>query len=178
MKGLQATRKIWPATKAYRQEMVEHREKGGLIGWIGGDTAATELLYAFDILPQHIDSMATNFSAKQVSQDFIVRAEAWGFPRDFCSYYKTDVGYLLSSVDEYPQIESVAWPKPDLMIGGPSVCFLHPHGIQFLQRFLNTPAFVFDSPKLPFRTGPDKEHAFVGCEVPYEIEDHFFETSL
>ena len=93
VKGLQATRKIWPATKAYRQEMVEHRKKGGLIGWIGGDTAATELLYAFDILPQHIDSMATNFSAKQVSQDFIERAEAWGFPRDFCTYYKTDIGY-------------------------------------------------------------------------------------
>ncbi|MFC1857547.1 2-hydroxyacyl-CoA dehydratase subunit D [Thermodesulfobacteriota bacterium] len=178
VKGLQATRKIWPGTKAYRQEMVEHREKGGLIGWIGGDTATTELLYAFDILPQHIDSMATNFSAKQVSQDFIVRAEAWGFPRDFCSYYKTDVGYLLSSVDDYPQIESVAWPKPDLMIGGPSVCFLHPHGIQFLQRFLNTPAFVFDSPKLPYRMAPDKDHTYIGCEVPYEIEDHFFEYGL
>jgi benzoyl-CoA reductase/2-hydroxyglutaryl-CoA dehydratase subunit BcrC/BadD/HgdB len=158
--------------------MIEHREKGGLIGWIGGDTAATELLYAFDILPQHIDSMATNFSAKQVSQDFIIRAEKWGFPRDFCSYYKTDVGYLLSSIDDYPQIESVAWPKPDLMIGGPSVCFLHPHGIQFLQRFLNTPAFIFDSPKLPYRLVPDKDHTFIGCEVPYEIENHFFEYGL
>ncbi len=178
VKGLQATRRIWPSTKQYRQEMVEHRKKGGFIAWIGGDTATTELLYAFDILPQHIDSMATNFAAKQVSQDFILLAENWGFPKDFCTYYKTDVGYLLCSLNDFPQIESVAWPRPDFLIGGPSVCFLHPHGIQFLQRFLNVPAFIFDSPKPPYRLKPKPDQEFVGCEAPYELEDHFLDYGL
>ncbi len=178
VKGLQAARSIWPATKAYKQEMVDHRDQGGLIGWIGGDTASTELLFAFDIMPQHIDSMATNFAAKQISPDFILRAEEWGFPKDFCSYYKTDIGYLLSSVEEYPQIQTVAWPKPDLLLGGPSVCFLHPHGIQFLKRFLNIPAFIFDTPKPPYRLFSEDNNEHIGCEAPHEVESHFLDYGL
>lgn len=178
VKGIEATKKIWPATKAYKQEMDEHRDRGGLIAWIGGDTASTELLYAFDILPQYIDSMATNFSAKQVSADFIIRAEEWGFPRDFCSYYKTDFGYLLSSIEDYPQIKSIAWPRPDLLIGGPSVCFLHPHGIRFLQKYFQVPAFIFDTPKPNYRVFPDEDHIYVGCESPHELESHFMDYGL
>lgn len=181
VKGLEATRRIWPGTKAYRQDMVEHRQKSGLIGWIGGDTATTELLFAFDVLPQHIDSMATNFSAKQVSQQFIERAEAWGFPKDFCTYYKTDFGYLLSSVQEFPQIEVIAWPRPDFLIGSPCVCFLHPHGIQFLQKYFNVPAFIFDTPKPPYRmTVPVTDRiASIGCEAPYyELESHWMDYGM
>jgi len=186
IKGLEATRRIWPATKAYKIEMEEHKKKGGLSTWNGGDTASLELLYALDILPQHIDSMATNFSAKQVSEDFILRSEEWGFPRDFCTYYKTVYGYLLSSVEEYPQIKPIAWPKPDLLVGGNSVCLTHPHGIRSLQKYFNIPAFIFDTPHPAYRMDKhdvdDKEatyaHHYIGGSYQHEIEEQYIDYEL
>jgi benzoyl-CoA reductase/2-hydroxyglutaryl-CoA dehydratase subunit BcrC/BadD/HgdB len=178
-KGLEAARKIWQLTKAYKSEMEEHRKKGGLIAWSGG-FLITEVLYAFDILPQQVDNMAAGLAAKQVSEDFILRAEQQGFPRDFCTYYKTLYGYLDVDIKDYPQIEAVAWPKPDIMVGGLQVCITHPRGALSLGKRLNIPTFVMDLPKpSPLLDRHDDcvlapyEHPDIGSFYRHEIEDHY-----
>ena len=181
-KGLQAARLVYPATKAYKKEMEEARKnKTNLIAWCGGGITSIELLYAFDILPQHIDNMGATFAAKQVSQAFIERAEAEGFNKEMCSYYKTVYGYLQAG-SEFPQITDIAWPAPDLLIGSNSVCLTHSRGIRMLQDYFNVPTFVFDCVTIPSRMdrhsideNTSYEHSVIGTDYKHGIEKRYID---
>ena len=180
VKGLAAAKAIWPAIKAYKLEMDEAK-KEGRVAWCGGGMTSIELLYAFGYLCQHIDNMAASFSAKQVSLDFILRAEQEGFPRDFCTYYKTVLGSMFSKMEDYPQLKVIDWPKPDILVGSNAVCITHARGIQDLQRRFNVPTFMFDMLKIPprldiHRGGLEEapyEHSHLGSDYKHEIETQY-----
>ena len=181
-KGLQAARLIYPGSKAYKKEMDEAKKnKTNLIAWCGGGITSIELLYAFDILPRHIDNMAATFAAKQVSQAFIERAETEDFTHDMCSYYKTIYGYLQEG-DQYLQISYNAWPVPDLLVGGNEVCITHARGIGMLQDYMKVPTFMFDTVTLPNRMDTHTslqemayEHSVIGTDYKHEIERHYID---
>jgi benzoyl-CoA reductase/2-hydroxyglutaryl-CoA dehydratase subunit BcrC/BadD/HgdB len=184
-KGLQAARLVYPATKAYKKEMEEARKNNtGLIAWCGGGITSIELLYAFDILPQHIDNMGATFAAKQVSLPFIECSEADDFNRDMCSYYKTVYGYLQIG-NEYPQISDIAWPTPDLLVGSNAVCLTHSRGIRMLQNYFSVPAFVFDC--LSPHTRMDQhvheenapyEHSVIGTDYKHELDRKYVDYMI
>ena len=180
VKGLSAAKLIWPATKAFKSEMDETK-KNHRVAWCGGGITAIELLYAFGYLVQHIDNMAAGFSAKQVSGDYILRAEGEGFPRDFCTYYKTVFGHLLSNIEDYPQCKVIDWPRPDILVGSNAVCITHARGIQDLQKRFNVPTFMFDMLKIPPRmdehhNSPEEapyEHSYLGSDYKHDIESQY-----
>jgi len=181
VKSLASTKLIWPAVKAFKLEMDEAK-KNHRVAWCGGGITGIELLYAFGYLVQHIDNMAATFSAKQVSSDYILRAEEEGYPRDFCTYYKTIFGHLSSNIEDYPQCKVIDWPRPDVLVGSNTVCITHSRGIQMLQKRFNVPMFMFDMLKIPPRLdehpgyGPEEtpyRHSYLGSDYKHDIENQY-----
>lgn len=179
-KGLETSRQVYPALKAYKIEMEQAKEEGKLIAWCGGGTTSIEILHAMDILPQHIDNMAATFAAKQLSKEYCEAAEEDGLPHDFCSYYRTMWGYVKAGDKADPRVASIAWPEPDLIVGSNSVCTTHANGTNMLARHFGVPVFNFDvptvHPRMDVHRDPDhryKEHSHIGTTYPHEFEEHY-----
>ncbi|TFG04791.1 MAG: 2-hydroxyacyl-CoA dehydratase [Promethearchaeota archaeon] len=101
-----------------------------------------ELLYAMDVQPMLPENSATVSAAQKYSQNFIELAEEEGFSYDLCSYFKTNVGAVLSNAE----MTKGGTRKPTFMLSSDVICDTHVNWFQVQAERLNVPHYVIDVP--------------------------------
>ena len=101
-----------------------------------------EMLYAMDVQPMLPENSATVSAAQKFSQNFIELAEEEGFSYDLCSYFKTNVGAVLSNAD----MSKGGTRKPTFMLSTDVICDTHVNWFQVQAERLNVPHFSIDVP--------------------------------
>ncbi|MFW9946722.1 MAG: 2-hydroxyacyl-CoA dehydratase subunit D [Candidatus Odinarchaeota archaeon] len=107
-----------------------------------------ELLYAMDVQPILPENSATISAAQKYSKDFIEIAEAEGFSYDLCSYFKTNVGAVISNAD----ITKGGTGKPTFMLSTDVICDTHVNWFEVQAERLNVPHYTLDIPHVVSNT--------------------------
>ena len=107
-----------------------------------------ELLYAMDIQPILPENSATISAAQKYSRDFIEIAEAEGFSYDLCSYFKTNVGAVISNAD----LTKGGTGKPTFMLSTDVICDTHVNWFEVQAERLKVPHYTLDIPHVVSNT--------------------------
>ncbi len=122
-------------------------------------TAGTpvELLYAMDVQPMLPENSATIAAAQKLSKNFIEIAEDEGFSYDICSYFKTNVGAVVSGAD----MTKGGTRKPTFMLSSDVICDTHVNWFQVQsERMGNVPHFTIDVPHVVSNTNKRQLYYF------------------
>jgi len=101
-----------------------------------------EMLYSMDVQPMLPENSATVSAAQKFSQKFIEIAEEQGYSYDLCSYFKTNVGAVLSNAS---MLEG-GTRKPTFMLSTDVICDTHVNWFQVQAERMNVPHFTIDVP--------------------------------
>lgn len=107
-----------------------------------------ELIYAMDVQPILPENSATISAAQKYSRDFIEIAEAEGFSYDLCSYFKTNVGAVISNAD----ITKGGTGKPTFMLSTDVICDTHVNWFEVQAERLKVPHYTLDIPHVVSNT--------------------------
>jgi len=107
-----------------------------------------EMLYAMDVQPMLPENSATVSAAQKFSQKFIEIAEEQGYSYDLCSYFKTNVGAVLSNAS---MLEG-GTRKPTFMLSTDVICDTHVNWFQVQAERMNVPHFTIDVPHVVSNT--------------------------
>ena len=154
--------KMLNATNKLKNEMGRHflaieqaYRDGKPTAWA---TAATpvEFLYAMNVQPMLPENSATISAALKKSQEFIELAEEEGFSYDLCSYFKTNVGAVLSNAD----MSVGGTRKPTFMLSSDVICDTHVNWFQVQAERFNVPHFTIDVPHVVSNTNNRQREYF------------------
>ncbi|MFX0020188.1 MAG: 2-hydroxyacyl-CoA dehydratase subunit D [Promethearchaeota archaeon] len=147
-------RKMLNATQGLKNVMGRHFlaieqafRDGKPIAWATSGSPV-ELLYAMDVQPILPENSATISAAQKYSKNFIEIAEAEGFSYDLCSYFKTNVGAVLSNAD----ITKGGTGKPTFMLSTDVICDTHVNWFEVQAERLNVPHYTLDIPHVVSNT--------------------------
>ena len=107
-----------------------------------------EILYAMGVQPMLPENSATVSAAQKYSKNFIEIAEDEGFSYDLCSYFKTNVGAVLSEAD----MLKGGTRKPTFMLSTDVICDTHVNWFQVQAERFNVPHFTLDVPHVVSNT--------------------------
>jgi benzoyl-CoA reductase/2-hydroxyglutaryl-CoA dehydratase subunit BcrC/BadD/HgdB len=107
-----------------------------------------EMLYAMDIQPMLPENSATISAAQKYSKNFIEIAEQEGFSYDLCSYFKTNVGAVISNAG----ITEGGTKKPAFMLSTDVICDTHVNWFQVQAQRYNVPHYTIDVPHIVSNT--------------------------
>jgi benzoyl-CoA reductase/2-hydroxyglutaryl-CoA dehydratase subunit BcrC/BadD/HgdB len=102
-----------------------------------------EIMWIYDIFPDHPENMATVAAARKQSLRLIEHAEGMGFSRDLCSYCKTNIGAYETKIKK--TLGGIS--KPDLVFCTNAICDTHWKWFQIMADKMNVPFFMLDIPK-------------------------------
>ena len=146
--------KMLNATNKLKNEMGRHflaieqaHRDGKPTAWATAGTPV-ELLYTMGVQPMLPENSATISAALKKSQDFIELAEDEGFSYDLCSYFKTNLGAVLSQAD----MSVGGTRKPTFMLSSDVICDTHVNWFQVQAKRLNVPHFTIDVPHVVSNT--------------------------
>jgi benzoyl-CoA reductase/2-hydroxyglutaryl-CoA dehydratase subunit BcrC/BadD/HgdB len=134
-----------------------------------------EMLYAMDVQPMLPENSATVSAAQKFSQNFIELAEEEGFSYDLCSYFKTNVGAVLSNAD----MSKGGTRKPTFMLSTDVICDTHVNWFQVQAERLNVPHFSIDVPHVVSNMNQRQYNYFKNyvTEQLYELLDFIQEVT-
>ena len=162
MSAVKKRGKMLNATNKLKNEMGRHFlaieqafRDGKPTAWATAGTPV-ELLYAMDVQPMLPENSATISAALKKSQDFIELAEEEGFSYDLCSYFKTNVGAVLSNAD----MSVGGTGKPTFMLSSDVICDTHVNWYQVQAERLNVPHFTIDVPHVVSNTNNRQREYF------------------
>ena len=148
------TGKMLNATNKLKNEMGRHflaieqaYRDGKPTAWATAGTPV-EFLFTMDVQPMLPENSATISAALKKSQDFIELAETEGFSYDLCSYFKTNVGAVLSNAD----MSVGGTRKPTFMLSSDVICDTHVNWFQVQAERFNVPHFTIDVPHVVSNT--------------------------
>ncbi|MFX1373475.1 MAG: 2-hydroxyacyl-CoA dehydratase subunit D [Promethearchaeota archaeon] len=154
--------KMLNATNKLKNEMGRHYlaieqayREGKPTAWATAGTPV-ELLYAMDVQPMLPENSATISAALSKSQNFIEVAEDEGFSYDLCSYFKTNVGAVLSNAN----MNVGGTRKPTFMLSSDVICDTHVNWFQVQAERLNVPHFTIDVPHVVSNTNNRQREYF------------------
>jgi benzoyl-CoA reductase/2-hydroxyglutaryl-CoA dehydratase subunit BcrC/BadD/HgdB len=101
-----------------------------------------EMLYAMDVQPILPENSATISAAQKFSQNFIEIAEEEGFSYDLCSYFKTNVGAVVSNAD----MVKGGTRKPTFMLSTDVICDTHVNWFEVQAERFGVPHYTIDVP--------------------------------
>jgi benzoyl-CoA reductase/2-hydroxyglutaryl-CoA dehydratase subunit BcrC/BadD/HgdB len=107
-----------------------------------------EMLYAMDVQPMLPENSATVSAAQKYSKNFIEIAEAEGFSYDLCSYFKTNVGAVLSNAG----MAEGGTRKPTFMLSTDVICDTHVNWFQVQAERFGVPHYSIDVPHVVSNT--------------------------
>ncbi len=146
--------KMLNATNKLKNEMGRHflaieqaYRDGKPTAWATAGTPV-EFLYAMNVQPMLPENSATISAALKKSQEFIELAEEEGFSYDLCSYFKTNVGAVLSKAD----MSVGGTRKPTFMLSSDVICDTHVNWFQVQAERFNIPHFTIDVPHVVSNT--------------------------
>ncbi len=147
-----ASRHLRDLIEGYGMGCLEADKTGQPTAWITAG-APVEVLYTMGVFPFHPENAACVAGAGKISLKYIEQAEAEGFSRDLCSYFKTNIGVTsllteLGMIKKPADIQKGAISKPTFMVPGGSICDTHVKWFQTQARRMNVPIFVLDVPHL------------------------------
>ena len=157
------TGKMLNATNKLRNEMGRHflaieqaYREGKPTAWATAGTPV-ELLYSMDIQPMLPENSATMSAALKKSQNFIELAEDQGYSYDLCSYFKTNVGAVLSNAE----MSAGGTRKPTFMLSSDVICDTHVNWFQIQsERMGGVPHFTLDIPHVVSNTNNRQKEYF------------------
>ncbi len=162
MSNIKKSGKMLNATNKLRNEMGRHYlaieqayREGKPTAWATAGTPV-ELLYAMDVQPMLPENSATISAALKHSQNFIELAEDEGFSYDLCSYFKTNVGAVLSKAD----MSIGGTRKPTFMMSSDVICDTHVNWFQVQAERFNVPHFTIDVPHVVSNTNNRQREYF------------------
>ncbi len=134
-------------------------------------TAGTpvELLYSMDVQPMMPENSATVSAALKHSQNFIELAEDEGYSYDLCSYFKTNVGAVLSNAE----MSIGGTRKPAFMMSSDVICDTHVNWFQVQAERFKVPHFTIDVPHVVSNTNNRQRNYFINYvkEQLWELVD-------
>ncbi|GAW92631.1 2-hydroxyacyl-CoA dehydratase subunit D [Calderihabitans maritimus] len=146
--SLTVTKAIYPLVKQFYQEAWQAKEQGKLICWAGvGDPR--ELFWAMNLVPVFPENFSAACGAKQVAGNACAIAEAHGYSRETCSYFRNTFGYMVGK-DELPPPPGGGMPDPDLLILTVNSCHTRPKWWRIMERHLDVPTFILEAPTIPW----------------------------
>ncbi|MFX0031092.1 MAG: 2-hydroxyacyl-CoA dehydratase subunit D [Candidatus Hodarchaeota archaeon] len=104
--------------------------------------APVEMLYAMDVQPILPENSATISAAQKFSQNFIEIAEQEGYSYDLCSYFKTNVGAVVSNAD----MAKGGTRKPTFMLSADVICDTHVNWFEVQAERFGVPHYTIDVP--------------------------------
>ena len=134
-----------------------------------------EMLYAMDVQPMLPENSATVSAAQKYSQNFIEIAEAEGFSYDLCSYFKTNVGAVLSNAG----MAEGGTRKPTFMLSTDVICDTHVNWFQVQAERFGVPHYSIDVPHVVSNTSNRQYNYFKKyvAEQLYEFIDFMQEVT-
>ncbi|MHA2038455.1 MAG: 2-hydroxyacyl-CoA dehydratase subunit D [Promethearchaeota archaeon] len=149
------TGKMLNATNKLRNEMGRHFlaieqafREGAPTAWATAGTPV-ELLYSMGVQPMLPENSATISAALKKSQNFIELAEDQGYSYDLCSYFKTNVGAVISNAE----MSEGGTRKPTFMLSSDVICDTHVNWFQVQsERMGGVPHFTIDIPHVVSNT--------------------------
>ena len=157
------TGKMLNATNKLRNEMGRHflaieqaYREGKPTAWATAGTPV-ELLYSMDVQPMLPENSATVAAALKKSKNFIELAEDQGYSYDLCSYFKTNVGAVLSNAE----MSAGGTRKPTFMLSSDVICDTHVNWFQIQsERMGGVPHFTLDIPHVVSNTNNRQKEYF------------------
>ncbi|MHA1803952.1 MAG: 2-hydroxyacyl-CoA dehydratase subunit D [Promethearchaeota archaeon] len=134
-----------------------------------------EFLYMMDVQPMLPENSATVSAAQKYSQRFIELAEEEGFSYDLCSYFKTNVGAVLTNAD----MSKGGTRKPTFMLSTDVICDTHVNWFQVQAERFNVPHYTIDVPHVVSNTNQRQYDYFKNYvkEQLYELIDFIQEVT-
>jgi len=163
MSNVKKTGKMLKATNKLRNEMGRHflaieqaYREGKPTAWATAGTPV-ELLYSMGVQPMLPENSATVSAALKKSQNFIELAEDQGYSYDLCSYFKTNVGAVLSNAE----MSEGGTRKPTFMLSSDVICDTHVNWFQVQsERMGGVPHFTIDIPHVVSNTTNRQKNYF------------------
>ncbi len=150
------------ATNKLKNEMGRHflaieqaYREGRPTAWATAGTPV-ELLYSMGVQPMLPENSATISAALKKSQNFIEVAEDEGYSYDLCSYFKTNVGAVLSNAE----MSVGGTRKPTFMLSSDVICDTHVKWFQVQAERFNVPHFTLDVPHVVSNTNNRQREYF------------------
>ena len=118
------------------------------IGWItsGGPV---ELLIVMGIIPIYPENHGAMIGAKKMGEELSDVAEAEGYSRDLCSYFRVDVGHsreFKSPIGGMPLLAKPGLPRPDFLLCCNNICGTVLKWYEVQARYYNVPLIFLDTP--------------------------------
>jgi len=134
-----------------------------------------EMLYAMDVQPMLPENSATISAALKFSQKFIELAEEQGYSYDLCSYFKTNIGAVLSNAS----MTEGGTRKPAFMLSTDVICDTHVNWFQVQAERMSVPHFTIDVPHVVNNTTNRQLNYFKKyvTEQLYELVDFMQEVT-
>ena len=107
-----------------------------------------EYLYVMGVQPMLPENSATVAAAQKYSKNFIEIAEDEGYSYDLCSYFKTNVGAVVSKAE----MSKGGTRKPTFMLSTDVICDTHVNWFQVQAERFNVPHFTLDIPHVVSNT--------------------------
>ncbi len=134
-----------------------------------------EMLYSMDVQPMLPENSATVSAAQKFSQNFIEIAEQQGYSYDLCSYFKTNVGAVISNAG----MMEGGTRKPAFMLSTDVICDTHVNWFQVQAERFNVPHFTLDIPHVVSNTNNRQYNYFKNyiAEQLYDLLDFIQEIT-
>ena len=134
-----------------------------------------EILYAMEVQPILPENSATISAARKLSKNFIELAEEQGFSYDLCSYFKTNIGAVLTNAG----ITEGGTRKPTFMLSTDVICDTHVNWFQVQAERFNVPHYTIDVPHVVSNTTNRQYNYFKKyvTEQLYELLDFIQEVT-
>jgi bcr-type benzoyl-CoA reductase subunit B len=117
-----------------------HANRHHKVAWVTSG-APIEFLKALDYYLLYPENHAVICGTARVVEEISSKAEHAGYSRDLCSYARTDIGSVLSSVTPVGKL-----PKPDLLVACTNICQTVLHWYRVLAHHFKVPLVLIDTP--------------------------------
>jgi len=124
----------------YMEAKMPKEQRGKPIAWItsGGPV---EPLHVMDVIPIYPENYGAMIGASKMGVDLCERAEEMGYPRDLCSYARSDIAS--AEINGGP---IGGLPEPDMLICCNNICGTVLKWYEVQARRYNVPLFILDTP--------------------------------
>ncbi len=137
-----------------------YKEQGSRkVAWVTA-LSPVEVLYAADFMPLYPEQYSAACGAFKMSLELVERAEKAGYPQDLCSYFRCNMGHVLSGDGPLGGLA-----KPDFLLLSGNFCLTRVKWWEILSEELKAPLFHID---IPFVTEEDRWHLEY---VTWQIEE-------
>lgn len=115
-------------------------DSGKKVAWItsGGPV---EPLIAMDVIPVYPENHGAMVGASKMGVELCEKAEEMGYPRELCSYARTDIACSVTGGGPIGGL-----PKPDLLVCCNNICGTVMKWYEVAARHYNVPLFILDTP--------------------------------